>query len=225
MSSQNTITSQMFLIFCQCVYENIEHTKYLEKITIQYLFKLLLLDIIKKLKICSIVVLIIFLLIVAVTTISSLALVASDFGFLSAYLSSRFGHIWSLTLGLILTATSYLLLWSSLFFKQFFQANTWLLYLFYIIAGMLKIRGSFCIQQSQSVSLTTISECLESISVKDMACCTPFLNYHPLEQMVCLPSATHNLKWVEITHISLLIYENIENHFFLPLFKPQSIQM
>ena len=70
-----------------------------------------------------------------VTVAAAVGLVSCDCGILSAYISSRFSHTWSMVLGVFLTVASYLLLWSSTFFKDVYHKNSWLLILFYIIAG------------------------------------------------------------------------------------------
>ena len=70
-----------------------------------------------------------------VTAAAAVGLVSCDCGILSAYISSRLSHTWSMALGVFLTVASYLLLWSFTFFTDFYQHNVWLLILYYAIAG------------------------------------------------------------------------------------------
>ena len=73
--------------------------------------------------------------IISVTALASLSLLAADFGVPSAYISARFGHVWSLTLGMLLTVLSYLLLWSSLFNISFYKEHYYLLVVYFIMVG------------------------------------------------------------------------------------------
>ena len=67
---------------------------------------------------------------------SSLMLLSSNCGLLSAYINTRFGHIYSLWISVVLTVGSYLLLWSCSFYIEFYHANPWLIVVYFVLIGM-----------------------------------------------------------------------------------------